>query len=400
LKIKWNERDFNRAVYALPVCLISIAFYCLLINLGAVSEWIGSIISPITPIFFGLILAYLLNPILKRFESVFGKIKAYSKLSLRRKRFISMIATYVFTTAMVGVFLWIVLPRVIASATQLAMQMGTYANAAERLVTIFLEEAPEGMITPELAEQLEDFAGNFVMKTISLLGGSLPAVFGSLVWVGNFLIDLFVAVVVSVYILAEKESFGARAKKIVYALLPRAGAENLLEVVRIADDITGGFIIGKIVDSTIIGILCYIGTTALQMPNALLVSFIVGVTNVIPYFGPFIGAIPSFFLIAIVSLEKGLIFAVFILILQQLDGNVIGPKILGDSIGLSSFWIVFSVLFFGGALGIKGMIIGVPLFALIYWWSKIMVADRLAAKGLPTETSAYKKEGSPSFDEE
>lgn len=352
------------------------------------------------PVFFGLILAYLLNPILKRFESRLEKVKLYSKLSPKRKRMVSLVATYIFTMALVAVFLWIVLPRVIDSATQLAMQMGTYANAAEHLVTVFIEEAPAGMITPELAEQLEDFVGNFVARTISLLGGSLPAVFNSLVWIGNAFIDLFVAVTVSVYVLFEKESFGARSKKIAYALLPRTGAENLLEVVRTADNITGGFIIGKIIDSTIIGILCYIGTMVLQMPNALLVSFIVGVTNVIPYFGPFIGAIPSFFLIAIVSLEKGIVFAVFILILQQLDGNVIGPKILGDSIGLSSFWIVFSVLFFGGTLGIKGMIIGVPLFALIYWWSKIMVANRLASKGLPTETSAYKKDGSPSFDEE
>lgn len=399
MKIKWNERDFTRAVYALLVCIISITFYCLLTNIGAVTEWIGSIISPITPIFFGLILAYLLNPILKRSEKVLEKVGTYTKLSFRRKRFISILITYLLTLIVATAFVWMILPKVVASATQLALQMGTYANAAERLVTMFLEEAPDGLITPEIAGQLEDFAANFVTKTISLLGGSLPAVFNSLIWAGNAIIDLFVAVVVSVYVLAEKESFGARAKKIAYALLPKASAENLLEVVRTADNIAGGFIIGKIIDSAIIGVICYIATTVLKMPNALLVSFIVGVTNVIPYFGPFIGAIPSFLLIAIVSLEKGLVFAVFILILQQLDGNVIGPKILGESIGLSSFWIVFSVLFFGGALGIKGMIIGVPLFALIYWWSKIMVADRLAAKGLPTETSAYKKEGSPDFEE-
>lgn len=186
-----------------------------------------------------------------------------------------------------------------------------------------------------------------------------------------------------------KETFAAQIKKMLYAGMQVERANMVLHITRKSNEIFGGFIIGKIIDSAIIGVLCFIGITILDMPYILLVSVIVGVTNVIPFFGPYIGAIPSTILIALADPLKGLYFLIFIIALQQLDGNVIGPKILGNSTGLSAFWVVFSILLGGGLFGFIGMIIGVPTFAVIYYIVKMVVEEKLKKKKLPPDTEHY-----------
>lgn len=397
MKINWNSRSTTRAAYALIVALIAILFYSWLNHFKAVNAWFAGLITPITPIFAGLVMAYLLCPILEKFELFASQHwKAYSSMKPRRRRTISLCVTYLFALTIVVGFLWIVLPRVILSVAQMAAQIKTYVSLSEDLVNRLVAKIPAELITDDVAKQLQDFAGTAVQKFISLLNTSLPALFNSLIYVGNSVINFFVGLIVSIYVLTEKEGFGARSKKVIYAMLPQSTAENFLELLRTADNMFGRFITGKILDSLLIGILCFIGVSIMQMPNAVLVSFIIGVTNIIPYFGPFIGAVPAFFLIAIVSPMKAVVFIVFLFILQQIDGNVIGPKILGNSTGLSAFWVVFAILFFGGALGIRGMVIGVPLFGVIYWWFKLIVANRLAEKGLPIQTDCYLRPGPPS----
>ena len=201
--------------------------------------------------------------------------------------------------------------------------------------------------------------------------------------------NFIIGIVISIYVLLGKETFIAQAKKLVYAVFPADRGNVIVATVRKANDIFGGFIIGKILDSVIIGILCFIGLSILQMPYTLLVSVIVGVTNVIPFFGPYIGAIPSAILIMLANPIQGLYFIIFILVLQQVDGNIIGPKILGDSTGLNSFWVVFAILVGGGLFGVAGMIFGVPLFATIYYITRKLTAWVLRKKGLPEETAAY-----------
>ncbi len=189
----------------------------------------------------------------------------------------------------------------------------------------------------------------------------------------------------------SKEKFGKQSKKIVYAVFKPSHANMILHLTLKSNEIFGGFIIGKLIDSAIIGVLCFIGLSLLNMPYALLVSVIVGVTNVIPFFGPYIGAIPSAVLIMLADPRKGLYFILFILVLQQIDGNIIGPKILGDSTGLSAFWVVFSILLGGGLFGFVGMILGVPTFAVIYYVINMLINHRLEVKKLPTETECYDK---------
>ena len=201
--------------------------------------------------------------------------------------------------------------------------------------------------------------------------------------------NVVLGIIISIYILIDKEKFCALAKKISYAILPQRAADKTIEITHRSSDTFGKFLSGKILDSLIIGILTFVVLTIFKMPYTLLVSVIVGITNIIPFFGPFIGAIPSVIIILFVSPVKALWFLLIILVIQQIDGNIIGPKILGDSIGISAFWILFSILVAGKFLGLVGMVIGVPLFAVIYSIIKEVVESQLDKKGMKTKTEDY-----------
>lgn len=201
--------------------------------------------------------------------------------------------------------------------------------------------------------------------------------------------NLIVGIIISVYLLAMKEKSLARCCKMIYATFQQEKAELILTGLHNTNQVFSGFVRGKLLDSLIIGILCFVGCSILKMPYTPLVSVVVGVTNVIPFFGPFLGAIPSAFLILLVSPLKCLYFIIFIILLQQLDGNVIGPKILGDSTGISSFWVIVAILVGGGFFGVLGMFFGVPVFACLRMLVKWLMDRRLARRGMPTEASAY-----------
>ena len=205
----------------------------------------------------------------------------------------------------------------------------------------------------------------------------------------KFLLNILVGVIVSVYVLSSKEIFAGQAKKIVYAVFKPVRANVIIHTLRKSNEIFGGFITGKILDSAIIGVLAYIVLAIMQMPDTVLLAVIIGVTNVIPFFGPFIGAIPSFIIVVLQNPVQGLYFLIFILVLQQIDGNIIGPKILGNSTGLSSFWVVFAIMVFGGLWGFPGMLLGVPLMAVIYYITQKCVRYFLRKRGLAEDTQSY-----------
>ena len=252
------------------------------------------------------------------------------------------------------------------------------------------EQSPVGAIVENIlnhaSENIQNWIQTDLLRQMNVLMTNITTgAINVLSEVFNFLVGC----IVSVYMLFGKETFAAQIKKMLYAGMQVERANKKLHITRKSNEIFGGFIIGKIIDSAIIGVLCFIGITILDMPYILLVSVIVGVTNVIPFFGPYIGAIPSTILIALADPLKGLYFLIFIIALQQLDGNVIGPKILGNSTGLSAFWVVFSILLGGGLFGFIGMIIGVPTFAVIYYIVKMVVEEKLKKKKLPPDTEHY-----------
>ncbi len=237
--------------------------------------------------------------------------------------------------------------------------------------------------------QLSKNVEHMVQQLIPELNIYVTSITTGVVSFVKIIVNFLIGLVVAIYLLMSKETFIGQGKKVVYAVFPSKIGNYITRTLRVSNEIFGGFISGKILDSAIIGVLCYVGLLALKMPYSMLVAVIVGVTNVIPFFGPYIGAVPSFVLIALAEPVKGLYFLVFILVLQQLDGNFIGPKILGDSTGLSPFWVVFAILVGGGLFGFMGMLLGVPTFAVIYYLIRELVAYILRKRKLPEATVDY-----------
>ena len=389
MKIEWNRKQTTIAAYALLVLVMAISYYLALANFSAVWTTIRKLFHPILPMVYGFAIAYLLNPIMVGVEALLSRAKFYGKLKQRRQRALSLLLTYLLSIAVLVVFVLIVLPLVASNVTAMYGQLQNYVGATENFANDLLERVPPDLIPQEYVDQLTQMAGSSIQNLINWMATSAPKVIGLIWQFGSGLIATFLAVVISIYLLFAKERFIAQLRKILCAFLPQKNVRRIVMVTRTTHMMFGRFITGKIVDSIIIGILCFVGLSIMQMPNAVLVSFIVGITNVLPYFGPFVGAVPGFILIAVMSPVQGFIFLIFILVLQQIDGNIIGPMILGDSTGLSAFWVVFAILFFGGLFGVAGMFIGVPTFGVIYALIKDSITERLSAKGLPVHTEDY-----------
>ena len=237
-------------------------------------------------------------------------------------------------------------------------------------------------VLQKASDAVQKFLENDLLAQVQVY---LTSIASGVIYTLKFLLNLVVGIIVSI-MCGEQETFAGQAKKIIYAMFKPVRANVIVETVRKSNEIFGGFISGKLLDSAIIGILAYVVLTIMRMPDTILLAVIIGVTNIIPFFGPFIGAIPSFLIVVLQNPLQGVYFLIFIFILQQIDGNIIGPKILGDSTGLSSFWVVFAILVFGGLWGFPGMLLGVPLMAVIYYVAQKLVSYFLRKRGLVDDT--------------
>lgn len=386
MKIDWNKKYSTIAVYAFLVICASTVFYSLINKANEVTEKLSWMMSTIQPFIIGFVIAYLLNFILVFIEKKIFVFKLADKLNKKTKRGISVLFTYIFTFLLLYLFGEFVVPQVIDSITGLVNDIPTYVANLSKL----LDEISKNVnIDKQYLDLAIDKWQDFINYTITFISNLLP-VLGSMVTATlSSIWNIVLGLVVSIYLLLDKEKFCGLSKKITYALLSKENANLVVKLTHRSNDTFGKFISGKIIDSAIIGVLTFIILTIFKMPYTILVSVIIGITNIIPFFGPFFGAIPSFIIIMFASPVKALWFLVIILIIQQLDGNIIGPKILGDSIGISAFWILFSLLVAGKLLGLVGMIIGVPLFAIIYSIIKDIVESKLNKKGLPKDTQDY-----------
>lgn len=374
----------------------TIVFFFAIYRGSRIFEFIGTIFNILKPFVYGLVIAYLLNPIVQFFDKnvyvviLDNFIKDPKKLDKKIKisRFLSLFtSTFVFIAILITCFNFII-PEIVSSIEMLISNINTYlSNSRELLIKIFggSHAAREfindnyGTITEYLNTWLNSGAlDNFV----TVLGNGIVGTF-------RFVYNAVIGYVISIYILFDKEKFKAQIKKFLYTFFDNERVNLILENVRYTDSIFGNFFVGKLIDSLIVGIICLIVMIILDMPYALIISVIVGVTNIIPYFGPFIGAIPSALLLLLVDPTESVVFLIFIFILQQIDGNILGPKILGSKIGLSSFWVLFSLLIFGGLFGVVGMIIGVPIFSILYSFVNGLFKRRLKAKKLPVDSKAY-----------
>ena len=397
-------RDYiRRGISAFLVILAGIVCFFIFLRFESIAKAFGTIMEVLTPIIYGFVLAFLLNPIVKRVEGWVtpGLKKLFKKEEGAQKaaRGIGIFAGLVVALIIVVALFNMLIPELYKSVKELVMTLPDQLSQWGREINTLIKgnSTLENVVKTALIQgnaaienwvetDLLNWVQNDLFKQTNQI---ITGVTTGVISVVNVVLNILVGVIVSIYVLYSKEKFASQSKKIVYAMMKPTAANNLIHIAKKANTIFSGFIIGKIIDSAIIGVLCFIGLSILRMPYTLLVSVIVGVTNIIPFFGPFIGAIPSAILILLVDPIKGLYFIIFVFLLQQLDGNVIGPKILGDSTGLSSFWVIFSILVSGGLFGFIGMIVGVPTFALIYYVIKMYIQQRLEQKKLPTDTGCY-----------
>lgn len=378
MKKKWNEHMILSAHIFIVICL-SILFSNILSNFDTVLNKVNTLSITLQPLVIGCVIAYLLNFILKFFEEKLEKIKYYSKLSKKVKRTISIVLTYVSAFYTLYLLVSVVAPQVAESLVTLVNNSPEYlAN-----LTSFLESN---------INKLNLGSNNLILtheKITEIASGIMALATSFIPLAGNFVINIassiwniVLGLIISIYLLIDKEKFRVGSKKLTLAIFPKNIADRIFYITRKSHVIFSKFLNGKIIDSIIIGILTAIVLALTNIPYATLIAVIIGITNIIPFFGPFIGAIPSILLLLVVSPSKAFLFTIIIVIIQQIDGNIIGPKILGDSIGISAFWILLSLLVAGKLFGFVGMIIGVPLFATIYALIVEAVEERLKNKNI------------------
>lgn len=394
-----KDDKYRRYIYwgmtAFLVIAASIALIFLVVRIDRVKVACSMLASILAPITYGAVLAYLLTPVYNRVRDYMAKwlTPMIAKEETRRSvaRGVATLTSVIVLTAIVVGLFSMLIPQLLKSAMSIVEAMPTSVNNLQVWLQQVLADNPEleqrvmehyGMAV----EYVQNWVTNDMLPTLSrILSGLSSGLFTLVIALKNILIG----VIVMVYLLNMKEALISQSKMIIYSAFPLKAANKIIEEFRFVHRVFGGFIIGKLLDSLIIGIMCFVLLNWMKMPYVLLVSVIVGVTNIIPFFGPFIGAIPSAFLILLVSPVKCLYFIGFILLLQQFDGNILGPKILGDSTGLSSFWVLFSILLFGGLFGFVGMIIGVPTFAVFYKLMTELVTYLLGRKRLSVDIDEY-----------
>ena len=385
MKLKWNEKYNTIAVYSFIVIGLSIILYTIVSQVNVFKIQISRYISIFSPIIIGFIMAYIFNFILEFYEENIVE-NLFKKNHKKRDRVLSIFLTYITVFILGFLFFNFIFPQLIKSIMGLVNDIPFFVRKISALITKYSENL---YINDEYYEillgkwdEFVDYILVFATDLIPKLGNFTKSILSS-IW------NIVLGVIVSIYLLMDKEKFIALSKKMVFGIFSKDRGDFILNMGRRTDTIFGKFLSGKILDSFIIGVLTFVLLSIAKMPYVLLISFIIAVTNIIPFFGPFIGAIPSFFIILFVSPIKAVWFLVLVVIIQQIDGNIIGPKILGDSLGISAFWIMFSLLVAGKLLGFIGLIIGVPLFVLFYSIVKDIIEDRLDKKGLPVETKEY-----------
>lgn len=393
MKIDWDKEDTKKVLIYIAAGAGILLIYFSLANLSAASKFLKTASDILRPFTIAFVFAYILNSPMMFFERHLFCFVSRKKPHRSLRRTLSIILTWIVSIAVLALFFYIIIPEIGDSINTLVKNFGGYFQSFKNLITdlctkygvdqTYFEPVLEFQITGDkLLEVLKQYGENLIPQIKNIANISIQ--------IGSAVADALIAIVVSIYLMFSKETLIAQAKKGLYAIMKSEKVETLVHIARESHRIFIGFINGKLLDSLIIGILCFIGMSILGFEYPLLISFIVGVTNVIPFFGPIFGAVPSVLILLIVNPIHAVWLAVFILALQQLDGNVIGPKILGDSTGLPAIWVIFAILIGGGLFGVAGMFIGVPAFAVIYKFSSEYFQRRLIKKGMPADTESYK----------
>jgi predicted PurR-regulated permease PerM len=372
-----------------------ITFFFVLFRWSTISAGIDKIVKSAEPIIIGLALAYLLMPVKQYIENpvynFFVSKKIKEEKAKNWAKAIGISGAIVFLFIIIGLLIMSLGPALFTSVMGLIEAMPSYIESfvkwildsglADTEAAVFI-----GNSISSFTVELENWAKTEILPLVQQY---ITQITSGVLSIVKTVLNFLIGIIAMIYIMSIQESLVGQSKKIIYAIFPAKKGNVIIDTVRKSNKIFGGFVIGKIIDSAIIGVIAYVGCLLMKMPSALLVAFIIGVTNVIPFFGPFIGAVPSIALVLIQSPIHALYLAIFILILQQVDGNIIGPKILGESTGLSAFWVLTSILIAGGLFGFFGMLLGVPVFAVIYYIIQQILNYRMKTRNLSEKTEEY-----------
>ena len=403
MKFRWDKKYLYWGVTALLVIIGAISFYYLIFHSSSLLENLLKLMAIATPIIDGLVLAYLLWPIVSFLErkllhplqdKLTAGYPAFKKRERKLQRYsrgISILLTVVFVLFALTGFFRFVIPQIAFSIQTIVLQFDDYVNNLTGWLQNILANNPEfekmaSDVINTYSPRLEEWMNNTLLPQMNTI---LKTVSLSMLSVAKALWNLIIGLIISMYLLGNKERFLNQVKKMTYAFFTPQLANSLISDAKLIDRTFGGFVNGKILDSIIIGVICFVCVSVMKLPFPMLISVIVGITNIIPFFGPFIGAVPCALLILMVNPMQCLYFIIFVLILQQFDGNFLGPKILGSSTGLSGFWVIFSITIFSGLMGVPGMILGVPVFAVFYTFLRRKVNNNLKQKGMPQDSSEY-----------
>lgn len=398
MKVSFDEKHIKWGFTAFLVILCSIIVFFAIYRMSDVSHIVSKVVSILTPFIYGLIMAYLLCPVynfavrnvyalLKRPKREIPKAAAISKA-------IGTIASLVLLLVIIGGILWMIIPGLVDSVVKIIRLLPSSMDSLKDWLDLRMTRMPG------LKDILDGWINNFTDNAIAFVTDRILPEYGAIassistgvIGAINVVKNFFIGIIICAYFLNSKETFAAQMKKVIMSVFRKETADEILAGAHFTNRTFGGFINGKIIDSLIIGILCFIFMSIFGWEYTLLISCIIGITNIIPFFGPFIGAIPSALLLLMVDTRQCIYFVIFILLLQQFDGNILGPKILGDSTGLASFWVLFSVLVGGGMFGFIGMVIGIPVFAIIYAYVRRAVNSKLRKRGLSTDLGEYRVE--------
>lgn len=386
---------FRMGLTAFLTVAACITFFFVLYRWNTISAVIGKILKAAEPIIIGLALAYLLMPVKQRIEEPSYKLLISKKIKEEKAKnlakTIGITGAVIFLFVIIGILIMILGPALFTSIKGLIDAMPSYIDSFVKWILdsgLADSEAAAfiGNAISSLTVELENWAK---IEILPLVQQYITQITSGVLSIVKTVLNFLIGIIAMVYVMSIKETLVGQCKKIIYAIFPAKKGNVIVDTVRKSNKIFGGFVIGKIIDSAIIGVIAYIGCLIMRTPSALLVAFIIGVTNVIPFFGPFIGAIPTIALVLIQSPVHALYLAIFILVLQQVDGNIIGPKILGDSTGLSAFWVLTSILIAGGLFGFLGMLLGVPVFAVIYYILQKILKYRMKTRKLSYNTEEY-----------
>ncbi|MDU4889631.1 MAG: AI-2E family transporter [Clostridium sp.] len=385
MKLNFSSNTVKNTISNIIVLSVAIILYFVIKNISIFFVGTKEILRILMPFVYGFAIAYILDIPMKVFERTILK-PLDKKGNLKLKRTLAITITYILAGIIIAIVIAILIPELARSIGTLIENIPDYAHSLELYFTEIVTKLNlDANMVNEIIEDFNSISGYITSIGGAILGGLLQFSAG----ITQSVLNVFIATIISIYMLASKERFFAQVKKLLFAVLPQKPVNYLIELSDHSNKTFKGFLSGKLLDSLIIAIICFVCMNIFNMPYTLLVSFIIGMTNIVPVFGPFIGAIPSVIIIFIASPIKALWFILFVFLLQQFDGNILGPKILGNSTGLSAFWVMFAILLGNGLFGFIGMIIGVPAFAVIYSIVRGAVEINLEKKGMPTETKDY-----------